>query len=141
VRRRTSGCTGARAAETVFFGRRRRAGPVNLDVMRPGVNRAVLIQMQKEPYPLQDAVLRVDVIATSQLIDAGVDLNELDEYGKTALHWAVWTGCYELVELHVRAGADLNIKTRDFATALWYAEDDFGMDEIAALLRAHGATK
>jgi hypothetical protein len=33
--RLTSGCTGARAPETVRFGRRRRAGPVNLDVRQP----------------------------------------------------------------------------------------------------------
>jgi hypothetical protein len=35
--RLTSGCTGARAAETDPFGQRRRAGPVNLDVRRPRV--------------------------------------------------------------------------------------------------------
>jgi uncharacterized protein len=109
--------------------------------MRLGSDRAFQNQMPMEPFPLHDAVLRVNVDEAARLIDAGVDLNEHDEYGKTALHWAVWTGCYELVELLVRSGADLNIKTTDFATALWYAEDDFGMDAIAALLREHGANK
>src|SRR5687768_8635800 len=48
--RLTSGCTGARAAETVLFGDGRRAGPVNLDVRR-------LLMTRREASPVLMRVL------------------------------------------------------------------------------------
>ena len=44
------------------------------------------------------------------------------------------------VEALLDAGADPNLRSNG-VTPLWQAEDDFGMTEIAQLLRNHGGTE
>jgi ankyrin repeat protein len=58
----------------------------------------------------------------------------------TPLHWAVYGGYVEVAELLLGAGADPNIRCSG-TTPLWHAEDDFGMTEMAALLRSVKARK
>jgi len=41
----------------------------------------------------------------------------------------------------LESGADPNVRPNPTDSPLWSAEDDFGMADIAALLRSHGATK
>ena len=55
------------------------------------------------------------------------------------LVWAVWGGDIELVELLCSRGADVDQRVGTGETALWHAVDDFGLWEIAAVLRRHGA--
>jgi ankyrin repeat protein len=71
----------------------------------------------------------------------GCDLDECDNLGMTALLFAVYRGDVEAVRLLLEAGADPNRASRQGTTPLWHATDDFGLDEIAALLRQHGAQK
>lgn len=89
---------------------------------------------------LTEAVLRSDVAAIKQAIARGDDLNELNG-GMTPLLWAVFRGDAEAVRLLLESGADPNVRSGPGNSALWHAEDDFGLAEIAELLKAHGATK
>jgi ankyrin repeat protein len=45
------------------------------------------------------------------------------------------------VKMLLESGADPNVRPNPSDSPLWSAEDDFGLTEIAALLRSYGATK
>ena len=64
-----------------------------------------------------------------------------DPLGQTALHWAVMCGGSGAVQALLELGADPNMVDSNGVPPLWTAEDDFGLDAIAAILRHHGATK
>jgi ankyrin repeat protein len=70
-------------------------------------------------------------------------IDAYDSYGMTRLIHAVYEGNLAKVEALLVQGADCNKPQRDdpTATPLWHAEDDFGLTDIAALLRRHGARK
>jgi hypothetical protein len=53
----------------------------------------------------------------------------------------VYRGDTDIVELLCRAGADVNQCVGTGKTALWHAEDDFGLWQIADVLRNYGATE
>ena len=62
----------------------------------------------------------------------------------TPLLYAVYRGDLEAVRILLELGADPNFNPcpKDFShVPLWHAEDDFGLWEIARLLRSFGATK
>jgi ankyrin repeat protein len=90
---------------------------------------------------LTDAVLHSDYEAMQQLVAAGADLNEFDDFRMTPLLWAIMRGDIIAVRMLLEAGADANVRPNPSDSPLWSAEDDFGMVEIAALLRLYGATK
>ena len=66
-------------------------------------------------------------------------LDEWDDLGMTPLLYAVYRGNPEEVKSLLDQGADPNRPSRDGGTPLWHAEDDFGLIEVAALLRQYGA--
>jgi ankyrin repeat protein len=69
-------------------------------------------------------------------------MNPLDEWGDagmTPLMNAVFSGDEEEVRRLLQAGADPDREIWDGTTPLWRAEDDFGLTEIAAILREYGA--
>jgi ankyrin repeat protein len=68
-------------------------------------------------------------------------LDEWDESGMTPLLWAIFRGDTEKVRALLAAGADPNRRSRTGDSPLWHAEDDFGLTDIAALLRQYGATE
>lgn len=73
------------------------------------------------------------------LLDAGADLNETNEQGATALHWAVWRGrSIKIITALLDHGADLNAQRHDGRTAYALAILS-GQQEVATLLKAHGA--
>lgn len=92
-------------------------------------------------FPLHDAVRSADEERVATLLAAGADPNQLDDQGMTPLIWAVYGGHLEITELLCRGGADVDLRRATGETALWHAEDDFGLFEIAAVLRHHGATE
>ena len=69
------------------------------------------------------------------------ELDEWDDVGMTPLMIAVFRGDVESVRELLEKGADPNRRISDGTTPLWRAEDDFGLTEIAALLRSYGATE
>ena len=77
------------------------------------------------------------------LIEAGTDLDHVNRMGWTALLEAIilsrgGPAHQEIVRLLLEAGVDAGLADRDGVTPLAHAEER-GYDEIAALLRAHGA--
>jgi ankyrin repeat protein len=69
--------------------------------------------------------------------------NELDAWdanGMTPLLNAIFIGDTEKVQRLLEMGADPNRPSSTGETPLWHAEEDFGLAEIARLLRQHGAT-
>jgi ankyrin repeat protein len=90
---------------------------------------------------LTEAVLRSDYAAMRQIVTAGADLNEFDDFRMTPLLWAIMRGDIDAVRMLLESGADPNVRPNPSDSPLWSAEDDFGMTEIAALLRSFGATK
>jgi ankyrin repeat protein len=86
---------------------------------------------------LHHAVLRSDAAEAERLLAGGAAPSEFDDLGCTPLHWAVFRGGYECAELLLRYRADVNAISDDGVSPLWRAED-FGLDNIAALLRSYG---
>ena len=68
------------------------------------------------------------------------ELDAWDECGMTQLLTAVFRGDKEKVRELLELGADPDRPSDLGGTPLWHAEDDFGLTEIAALLRQYGAT-
>lgn len=98
------------------------------------VHQALLAEMEKrygsEPYNDDFVALR-DAIVDSQTEDVSSRLKESSELarisdvrGNTALHWAVWAGCAELVDRCCEAGGDPNAWNAAGETALQV--DDVG---------------
>jgi ankyrin repeat protein len=73
------------------------------------------------------------------LFQRGVDPNRLREGGVTLFHEAVQKGPVEVVELFISNGGDINRLTPDGRTPLALAIRA-GKDDVAAALRAHGAS-
>jgi ankyrin repeat protein len=90
-----------------------------------------------EKFLLHKKVLEADLQAVDDLIGQKVDLNELDDLGHTALHWAVFGGYYDIVKVLLEAGANPNVYSGDGVTPKWRARD-FGLVEIESILSAYG---
>lgn len=72
---------------------------------------------QEPDTPLTVAAERGDAAQISKLIAAGVDLNERDKSGYTALVWAARNGSTEVAKALMEARADMN--ARDCAANGW----------------------
>ncbi len=68
------------------------------------------------------------------------ELDTWDANGMTPLLNAIFIGDKEKVQRLLEMGADPNRPSSTGETPLWHAEDDFGLVEIARVLRQHGAT-
>src|SRR5580693_334947 len=90
---------------------------------------------------LTDAVLRSDYQTLRQIVASGANPNEFDDLRMTPLLWAITRGDIDAVRMLLENGADPNVRPNPSDSPLWSAEDDFGMADIAALLRSFGATK
>jgi len=70
---------------------------------------------------IHEAVLNRDVIAVEALMTAGIDLNEVaDQYRRTPLMLACEYASEPLVKLLAEGGADVNFKTGNGETAVYY---------------------
>jgi ankyrin repeat protein len=87
---------------------------------------------------LMKAVSKGDVDAALALIGAGLDVNERDVFGHTALMFAAGEGHLELVQVLLSQGAEVNASNQVGATALSRATAK-GHTEIVRLLRSAGA--
>jgi ankyrin repeat protein len=59
-------------------------------------------------FSLDEAVRLNDIVLVKALIDAGADVNAIDELGETPLHVAVVRGYREVASLLIEKGADVN---------------------------------
>ena len=80
-----------------------------------------------------------DVDKINELLDAGRDINAKDWLGYTPLHWAVYFGYPDLIELLVSKGADPDIQSDTGRYALEIARA-MAYPELEALLSKLGAT-
>lgn len=83
------------------------------------------------------AVASGHVTSVKRLINKGIDINERDEDGNTALIWAASLGHTAIVKLLLKNGADVNIKNNYNHTAL--RSVNFNNLEIIELLKQAGA--
>src|SRR4051812_24637387 len=102
------------------------------DALRPMIHRAAgrgdtetaLRLLKEEPesihfrneldnQPLHEACWAKQLAMVRLLIDRGADVNASGDFGRTPLHFAVWDGgdeAVEIVELLVKVGADVHAK-------------------------------
>jgi ankyrin repeat protein len=95
-----------------------------------------------ETEALFEAVLTSRYDGIQLAVRAGANFDQWDANGMTPLLYAVFRGDAHAVDLLLQSGADPNRGHRGdpAATPLWHATDDFGLVEIAVLLRKTGAT-
>ena len=89
---------------------------------------------------LVDAILKSDLEEVRSLVASGAPVNELRDR-MTPLLWAIFRGDLECARVLLEAGADPNLRSNSADSPLWHAEDDFGLIEIADLLKSYGATR
>ncbi|KAK8595655.1 hypothetical protein V6N13_000355 [Hibiscus sabdariffa] len=89
------------------------------------------------PLNLFFATLRGDDLLLHQLLKRGLDPNESDNNGRTALHIAAAKGSENCVLLLLDYGADPNCKDSEGSVPLWEAMLG-GHDNVAQLLRENG---
>ncbi|CAH8292415.1 unnamed protein product [Schistosoma turkestanicum] len=70
---------------------------------------------------LCEAARRDDIKAVSKSIANGVNVNFIDDFGKTALHYAAANGSYESVKLLVANKANVNTRDSNGTTPLHMA--------------------
>jgi ankyrin repeat protein len=86
--------------------------------------------------PLIKAAQKELVSIGRMLLTAGADVNTLDAYGQTALHWAAYRGNLNFVDLLLEAGIRLNIRDDDGRTALYVAVENRRIAVIEQLIAA-----
>ena len=87
--------------------------------------------------PLADAVMRGDSAGLRMLLKQGVDVNEVQGDGMTALHWAASRGNIAATRMLVSAGARLDPVTRNGNyTPLHLAAQNGRAETVRALLAA-----
>jgi len=71
--------------------------------------------------PLHKAMINIQESEIHRLIEAGSEVNAVDEKGRTVLHLAAGIGRFSIVKYLVEHGADTHIKDNSHKTPLVYA--------------------
>ena len=87
---------------------------------------------------LMEAISESNSEKVEQMLESGTDANELSMVGATPLIHATWGKDITIVKLLVQHGADINLNTERFGSALNVAAS-VGAGEIAYLLMENGA--
>jgi uncharacterized protein len=86
---------------------------------------------------LADAAMRGDAAAVFALLKNGVDVNEAQGDGSTALHWAAYNGDVEMTRALLKAGAGVKAATRiGSLTPLFMAARNGNVEVMEALIQA-----
>jgi dienelactone hydrolase len=91
--------------------------------------------------PLNYAALRNDTAMITLLLDAGADINLVNQSGFTPLHHAAEAGSKEVAALLITKGADLALRTKDGRTAEQIAEITHHPDVVEVLHQAMKKSK
>lgn len=89
--------------------------------------------------PLADAAMRGDMASVQRLLEAGVNVNEAQGDGMTALHWAARNADTQLTELLVSEGSKVNTVTRIGAYTPLHLASQVGNAEIIKILLRAGS--
>ena len=84
-------------------------------VMLLGINVNALVY---EDTALMRAVASYDIYQVKAVLDTGVDINEQDELGYTAIMYSPYYGSEEIIKLLLENGADVNMKNKMGVNAL-----------------------
>lgn len=88
------------------------------------------------------AVLSDDIVRLRKAVAEGGDCNLRDELGVTPLYYAITRGHADVVGALLDCGADIELSPDaddPFTSPLMLAENEWGLDEVGALLRSRGA--
>ena len=99
---------------------------------------AVVIDAQSAA-PIAGAAQNGDREAVRALLKKGVDVNEAQGDGSTALHWAAIKGDAEMARMLVYAGANVRATTRIGAYTPLYLAAKGGYSDVVAVLLTAGA--
>ena len=91
------------------------------------------------PSTIADAAMIGDVEAVRALLKKGLDVNEAQGDGTTALHWAAIKGSAEVAQMLIYAGANLRATTRLGGYTPLYLAAKGGHSAVVAALLAAGA--
>jgi ankyrin repeat protein len=89
--------------------------------------------------PIATAAMNGDRDGVRALLKKGLDVNEAQGDGTTALHWAAIKGDAELAQMLVFAGANVRATTRIGAYTPLYLAAKGGYSDVVAVLLAAGA--
>lgn len=89
--------------------------------------------------PLADAAMRGDMASVQRLLGAGVNVNEAQGDGMTALHWAARNADAQLADLLVSEGSKVNTVTRIGAYTPLHLASQVGNAEIIKILLRAGS--
>ena len=89
--------------------------------------------------PIANAAMNGDRESVRALLKKGLDVNEAQGDGTTALHWAAIKGDAEMAQMLIYAGANLRATTRLGAYTPLYLAAKGGYPEVVAALLAAGA--
>ena len=113
------------------------AGDVSGDPSAPDA--AANVRGPEGTTPLMWAVYREDPAAVQRLLKAGARVNDVNQYGASAMQMAAATGNARILKLLLDAGANVDSPNPEGQTALM-AVARTGNLEAAKLLIEHGAT-
>jgi ankyrin repeat protein len=95
------------------------------------------VMLSAADSPLADAAMRGDLDTVRSLLEEKVDVNAAQGDGTTALHWAAYRDDLELAQSLIKAGANLEAKTRlGDITPLFMASKNGSAAMIELLLEA-----
>ena len=94
---------------------------------------------RRSPAPIADAAQNGDRESVRALLKKGLDVNEAQGDGTTALHWAAIKGDAEMAQMLIYAGANVRATTRIGAYTPLYLAAKGGYSDVVAALLAAGA--
>jgi hypothetical protein len=85
--------------------------PVPAHAYQEGVGPGEPLLMEEQLVEINEAAARGDLEVVTRLVQTGVDVDSIDQYGETPLHRAAWEGHDEIVKFLLNNGADVNART------------------------------
>ncbi len=104
-----------------------------------GLMIALSVGISAAESPVADAAARGDRESVRALLKKGLDVNEAQGDGTTALHWAAIKGDAEMARMLIYAGANVRATTRIGAYTPLYLAAKGGYSDVVAALVAAGA--